>query len=581
MSNISGYQSGQTRGRSNTLAVNFDKCINMSRNSSDPLIDFNLKLASSNIQLDKRGIKKIQEMLRKIAKNPKKESIQKFVQYFDIQMPQENLGGNGSQTSQISVDLNNFSQTEESIHSYLAPVFNSLSAIGSKIYKGKRGDTLLKSITDKLLFETTKNFISDKLQSQNAPSLNTRTSLSYIQFLTSLDPRWTEEFLKNEPGCKLIPNTSDDSNNPVTKFDKFVRNLGEIVHPEFLPGPQGELSSRSGELLTNYGGLESKQIIEDIYSSLTLGEFIRPKNKELTSIPIDKSTYAIFEQEKILADIAENTAYAFGQGGTDNHTNIFGEKIVPEGFKYNPKNKQYISKAGDLYVTTQTYPQLHQSNFQEISIVNAERLGLITPEKAKEFRDDGHTNARLLCIMFRPTTSIRDILTDAKNIANGLPVAMGYADKFVKQALDKIQIINENIGNNEVPLSPIIIGHSMGGLFAQAMGAKYDCPSIGFNPLRLGKGAINFVQEKNIERANSRKRANTHINVVMKGDWVAHPQNPVLGPLLNKLLFVGQTIFVENLQGVEKESTLEQHNDYDCVLKPWAQQRRISRLLAS
>ncbi|MDR0740780.1 MAG: lysophospholipase [Puniceicoccales bacterium] len=117
---------------------------------------------------------------------------------------------------------------------------------------------------------------------------------------------------------------------------------------------------------------------------------------------------------------------------------------------------------------------------------------------------------------------------------------MGWVPRSVRDADTLAQTIIDNLQPGVVP---IFTGHSMGGMLAHAMGAKYNYASVGFNPLGLGEGVRRFIDKGDrgrCKRANDVAYAECHPSFAMRGDWVSDERGSKVARLLVKKPYIGQ-----------------------------------------
>jgi pimeloyl-ACP methyl ester carboxylesterase len=194
---------------------------------------------------------------------------------------------------------------------------------------------------------------------------------------------------------------------------------------------------------------------------------------------------------------------------------------------------------------------------KKMSISEGLELGLITPEKAQELKDQTPpcTEFTPLYVVFRPTQSIADGLADARNIGGRLGVPQN-----VRDADALAQTIIENLQPGVVP---IFVGHSMGGMLARAVGTKHNYASIGFNPLGLGRDVRKFINKGGSGRckqANDAAHAECHPSFVMRGDWVSDSSGSLVARAVVKKSDIGQSYIMEDRSGAT--GMFARHNAY-------------------
>jgi hypothetical protein len=155
--------------------------------------------------------------------------------------------------------------------------------------------------------------------------------------------------------------------------------------------------------------------------------------------------------------------------------------------------------------------------------------------------------------------NLKDAVNCGENLADRVPpILKNCAAKFTEFS-EKISLANIEAKKNGQPIRiPVFAGHSMGGLIAQAMGAKFQRTSYVFNPLGIGDGVRNdFIGEENYNQANGND-GRSHVAIITAGDWVSDPRcasAKVLRPQL------GTRIILPCLRDGKPESN-EMHNAF-------------------
>jgi hypothetical protein len=114
-----------------------------------------------------------------------------------------------------------------------------------------------------------------------------------------------------------------------------------------------------------------------------------------------------------------------------------------------------------------------------------------------------------------------------ENLSDRIPAELKEAeDAYREQILPAIRKYNSRaIKEGKAVCIPVFSGHSMGGMLAHAMGAKFRRMSFGFMPLGHGNGIRHdFVGNENWQSANGTD-ADSHISLITEGDWVSDPKS--------------------------------------------------------
>jgi pimeloyl-ACP methyl ester carboxylesterase len=162
---------------------------------------------------------------------------------------------------------------------------------------------------------------------------------------------------------------------------------------------------------------------------------------------------------------------------------------------------------------------------------------LFTAERAREFgiissefqMPEGKTKIQVLCIGFYGVDNLAKTREAAIDVLGGTPPLLQEAENFTNQRLKTLQ----RYVAADVCVVPYFIGHSMGGMVAQAMGAAFNAGSVALNPLGMGSGCQGFVEKKArgaLGRAMDAAHASMHIAFCSDGDWLRPPiRKPILG----------------------------------------------------
>ncbi|MDR1528772.1 MAG: hypothetical protein LBS22_04295 [Puniceicoccales bacterium] len=154
-----------------------------------------------------------------------------------------------------------------------------------------------------------------------------------------------------------------------------------------------------------------------------------------------------------------------------------------------------------------------QDQDKTMSVQEAVALGVIPQQHsyAPEAR------IRLLIFDFYGVEkSVKKGIDAARNILGGTSDALEQADKVVNETVARVRDEAGTNGRNEV-IVPYFVGHSMGGMLAQAMAAKNNAGSLTFNPLGMGGGTIDYVGKDEVINAHA---SNRHMVFCSENDWL-------------------------------------------------------------
>ncbi|MDR1366810.1 MAG: hypothetical protein LBJ13_02795 [Puniceicoccales bacterium] len=378
---------------------------------------------------------------------------------------------------------------------------------------------------------------------------NSEEKLSLLNLMISLDPRSArEKLVENSDDLGIFKNLLDSQGRPAIALgtpDKFKRYLARLAR-----------ESGAGINPAQFQGT-----IQSVYENLKLGSLGgKVHGGERKRLGFSQSNFARTPKDiDFLHRIAEKTKFSYSGGkisGTAPNTtvqqNLFSTEAefrtaadikFPEGSGIAfDRESGTFANADKTMQARFSVDTLSGGTLQTMSIDQGQELGLITPEKAQELKSQGIRDFTPLYIAFKPTTSASDVGADVRNIADGVPQNVRDADILAKTLIDHL-----------VPgVVPVFTGHSMGGMLAHAVGAKHNCASIGFNPLGLGEGVREFIDEgggNRCEQANDVTHAECHPSFAMRGDWVSDGKGSKVARLFVKKPYIGQRYMLENRSG--------------------------------
>ncbi|MDR0693290.1 MAG: hypothetical protein LBF49_01825 [Puniceicoccales bacterium] len=111
---------------------------------------------------------------------------------------------------------------------------------------------------------------------------------------------------------------------------------------------------------------------------------------------------------------------------------------------------------------------------------------------------------------------IRKGIDAARNVFGGTSSALECADRVVNET---VKAMESKAEGNEV-IVPYFVGHSFGGMLAQAMAIKNNSGSLTFNPLGIGSGTVEYVGKDRVIDAHASHR---HMAFCSENDWLNGP----------------------------------------------------------
>jgi hypothetical protein len=337
---------------------------------------------------------------------------------------------------------------------------------------------------------------------------------------------------------------------------------------------------------------ECEEMIKSTYGNLKLGNFVDGERKRLD---ISESNFSRLGKMSILHSLARRNAASWWRAPTERLSGAPWIEVPDEEERQKgawPNRSENIDMSSimvfrkeDFQGLTTVLPKKIRFDRESRSFVNADKtmeaalrdggpisifeaqsLGLITPEKAKELQRSGRTEFLPVYISFRATEKFNDYVADVKNILNKLPNSVKDADALAKLIISKLQ----------PGVIPIFTGHSMGGMLAHSMGTKYNYASIGFNPLGLGTGVREFLGQDKCVTANDALHAECHSSFIMRGDWVSDEEGSKIARIAVKKPYVGQRYVMPNESGIKGTKL---HRYYVRNIKRLVPQTEIPQLL--
>ncbi len=435
----------------------------------------------------------------------------------------------------------------------LFSIFNP--SIDNKFYK-IRESALTKTIRTPL-FDSTKKIISAKLAQHASSELNPQTKLQYILLLSSLDREKTKKFLSEETGEKLlsgiisepINHDNETQKNPINKIEDIIYSL------------ESSSNADKNEIL----------LLKKIHKNLTLGEKIGLSDGERTALKFADSPFVRHPDLNITPIRSQ-----FEQ---NRNTSVFLRLVILSIFYENDSNNQeFLNLSTDwpnsnfsykdgLYTSSDEKLQAGIRYGPQIDLASAEVLGLVTPETVNKLlqehpdKNKKELTIQLLCMAYLPFTSSTDLPAAANNIMDLTPKSIEHADHLVQKVIEKV---NNDNANKDIPYVVLMLGHSLGGMVAHSMGAKYNCASLGFNPLGIGEGIRDTIIGKDkVEQANDDEHANCHQSYIAEKDWVSDDEGFAVAKLFIRKPYIGQTYKMSLPDSIKNESMLDRHNQYE------------------
>jgi hypothetical protein len=374
-----------------------------------------------------------------------------------------------------------------------------------------------------------------------------KEKLYLLNLMISLNPEETKKELKN-------------NDNDLGIFKGLFDQEGR---------PSGTLSTL-GNFESYLAGVgidptEMKESITSLYENLKLGllnnKIYGGKRKRLD---FSQSNFASGSAKlEKLKSIAFHSGAAHWNGARSGNITIEDQNIfrnnpcLPPNISHNSSRCTYANADRTMEAGLRFDRDYDSGLPKKISISEGLELGLVTPEKAQELKDQTPpcTEFTPLYVIFRPTQSVADGLADARNIGGRLGVPQN-----VRDADALAQTIIENLQPGVVP---IFVGHSMGGMLARAVGTKHNYASIGFNPLGLGRDVRKFINKGSrgrCKQANDATHAECHPSFVMRGDWVSDGSGSLMARAVVKKSDIGQSYIMEDRSGVT--GMFARHNAY-------------------
>ena len=332
------------------------------------------------------------------------------------------------------------------------------------------------------------------------------------------------------------------SNNIISyEYKYFIQDLFIILH--FVNRREGQ-TKRIKHFIQQYGGKEAEPLYKTIYTNLMVGEKLKQIGEVRENLPIYCSPYLLFGMNKYLLFLSSITSDSFYllDYCNDEEQNLF----LFDAFFENLDDFDWDYSEDGWYHSQSFDSQFHvavKNPDHTFYIINAKVLGILTPEKAKEYEEKGIDQIMPLYITFQPMQSFKDFVNCTKNILNLVPPSIIHADKFTQALVDHINRVNEEI-TRECPIVPVFLGFSMGAMFATAMAVKYGFSSVVFNPLGLGKGIMNFIGEKNLRIARDENHAHCYQSYFMMRDWVTDHENNYISKLFVFKPLIGQSYMI-------------------------------------
>ncbi len=529
-----------------------------------------------------------------------------------------------AKANELAETIENYSSDKETFRDVLAAIGKFFAyicaSIGlfSNVYDAccKLRNSALDDTIRKPLFEGAKEIIEQQLKDASHP-LDDDKKLQYIHLLSSLDAEATKEYL-NSPETNTLLQFSDK----VYTYVDFFKKLDDEYRNAKLP-----------EATSQPDGIQRSELIAGIRENLTLGAQIGKIGDEREILQFADSPLVRYRdlklpktQQPYIKHLAEQTkSILFNSGNNQEPSlnisdmaqweiteqqkqNIFEqltnlEPMLKDSFGKGKKIGDLTKSDNNLYHSEDGTLILGINQGNTLSLENAEKLGLVTPETVKQLveqyssinKSKADITIQPLFLSYRPTQTVTDGMTAAKNIFDGTPKALEHADKFMQELSEKIDTINDAIREitnilqlgtnarnseskeqtqtnntlnhftNNNPLKVIVnLGHSLGGMIAHAMGAKYNQASICFNPLGTGKGVRNFIGEEQCKQANDANHANCHQSFVANEDWVSDDQHSKIAAFIKKPL-IGQSYFMQ--KDTNEGNIISHHNEYKDDIK--------------
>lgn len=145
------------------------------------------------------------------------------------------------------------------------------------------------------------------------------------------------------------------------------------------------------------------------------------------------------------------------------------------------------------------------------------------------------------------------ILEAARVLLSLKPKTLETANGLVLNAIERIQEENQE---DDVCVVPFIIGHSLGGMFGNAIAVKNHIGSMCFNQFGLGSGVLEWVGHENWEYARQEDMCR-HVSMSVEYDFVSSE----LSILRQMVITPGLRVTVDNMfEGIDP---LRTHCDYE------------------
>ncbi|MDR2432329.1 MAG: hypothetical protein LBD34_01080 [Puniceicoccales bacterium] len=153
-----------------------------------------------------------------------------------------------------------------------------------------------------------------------------------------------------------------------------------------------------------------------------------------------------------------------------------------------------------------------QDQNETMSVQEAVALGIIPQRHNFEPK----ARIRLLIFNFYGVNTLKKGIDAAKNVLGGKSEALERANTVIDNTITEAK---NKAGDNEV-IVPYFVGHSMGGMLAQAMAVKNNAGSLTFNPLGMGNETVKYVGRDNVINAHA---SNRHMAFCSENDWLNGP----------------------------------------------------------
>ena len=154
----------------------------------------------------------------------------------------------------------------------------------------------------------------------------------------------------------------------------------------------------------------------------------------------------------------------------------------------------------------------------ELPLQQAEEFGFIIPDNVRSQLQNGKTIRPLFIRCYGGTSgdTKAKLIESAKIIAGLGSTSLKAADEAIKQKVSEVQ---KQYSDDRHVVVPFLIGHSLGGMFANALATKNHWGSMCFNALGLGTGTRKFVGDANMKCANT-EDAKQHISMSVQNDFL-------------------------------------------------------------